>query len=95
VVIVDSPKGNTSSSSEEKLDFWVDDAAKTIVLADGTPLTVRRFDDNWISAARDDVSYEFNRQNGTLAYASSTTMDGTATIRIGSGQCKIIAGPAR
>jgi hypothetical protein len=95
VTIVDSPKGSTSSSSEKELDFWVDEPAKTIVLTDGTPLTVLRFDNNWITAARDDVSYEFNRQNGSLTYAGSTTKDGTATIIIGSGQCKIIAGPGR
>jgi hypothetical protein len=46
--------------------------AKTIVLADGTPLTVRRFDDRWIGAARGDISYEFDRQNGGLTYAGST-----------------------
>ena len=94
VVIVDAPRGSTSSNSEEKLDFWLDDAAKTIMLADGTPLTVLRFDDHWISATRNDVSYEFNRQNGTLAHVSSSTKDGTATIIIGSGQCENIAGPA-
>jgi hypothetical protein len=94
VVIVDAPRGSTSSSIEENLGFWIDDAAKTLVLADGTPLTVRRFDDNWISAVRGDMSYEFDRQNGNLAYASSTTKDGAATIIIGSGRCEIAAGPA-
>jgi hypothetical protein len=39
----------------------------------------------WISAAPGDVSYEFDRQNDILTYASSTTKDGTATIIIGSG----------
>ena len=63
------------------------------MLADGTPLTVRRFDDRWISAARGDMSYELERQNGNLAYASSTMKDGTATIIIGSGRCEIAAGP--
>jgi hypothetical protein len=52
VVIVDAPRGSTSSSIEENLGFWIDEAAKTLVLADGTPLTVRRFDGRWISAAR-------------------------------------------
>jgi hypothetical protein len=66
VVIVDAPRGSASSSIEENLDFWIDEAAKTLVLADGTPLTVRRFDDRWISAARGDMSYEFDRQNGNL-----------------------------
>jgi hypothetical protein len=93
VVIVDTPRGSTSSSVEEHLGFWIDEAAKTLVLADGTPLTVHRFDDHWISAARGDISYEFDRQNGNLAYASSTTKDGTATIIIGSGRCEIAAGP--
>ena len=92
VVIVDAPKGSTSSSIDEHIGFWVDEAAKTIALANGTPLTVRRFDDYWISAASGDVSYEFNRDNGNLAYASSTTKDGIATIIIGSGQCEIVAG---
>ena len=93
VVIVDTPRGSTSSSVEQHLGFWIDETAKTLVLADGTPLTVHRFDDHWISAARGDISYEFDRQNGNLAYASSTTKDGTATIIIGSGRCEIAAGP--
>ena len=94
VMIVDAPSGSSSSSIEENLGFWIDETAKTFVLADGTPLTVRRFDDHWISAARGDASYEFDRQNGNLAYASSTTKEGVATIIIGSGRCKIAAGPA-
>jgi hypothetical protein len=93
VVIVDALKGSTSSSVEEHLGFWIDEAAKTLVLADGMPLTVHRFDDHWISAARGDMSYEFDRENGNLSYASSTTKDGTGTITIGSGRCKIAAGP--
>lgn len=94
VIIVDAPSGSTSSSIEESLRFWIDEAAKTLVLADGAPLTVRRFDDHWISAARGDMTYELDRQNGNLAYASSTMKEGTATIIIGSGRCKIAAGPA-
>jgi hypothetical protein len=94
VVIVDAPSGNTSLSTEEHLGFWIDEAAKILTLADGTPLTVRRFDDRWISAAGGDVSYEFDRQNDILTYASSTTKDGTATIIIGSGRCKLAAAPA-
>ena len=92
VVIVDTPRGSTSSSIDEKIGFWVDEAAKTVLLADGMPLTVLRFDDHWITAARGDISYEFNRHNGNLAYASSTTKDGTVTIIIGSGQCEIVVG---
>jgi hypothetical protein len=94
VIIVDAPSGSTSSSIEENFGFWIDQTAKTLALADGTPLTVRRFDDHWISAARGDMSYEFDRQNGNLAYASSTTKEGAATIIIGAGRCKIAAGPA-
>jgi hypothetical protein len=94
VVIVDMPSGSSSSSIEESLGFWIDDAARTVTLADGTSLTVRRFDDHWISAARSYVSYEFDRQNGKLAYASSAAKDGAATIIIGSGRCEIAAGPA-
>ena len=83
LVIVDAPKGSTSSSVGERLGFWIDEAAKTLVLADGTALAVRRFDDHWISAARGDMSYELDRQNGNLTYASSTTKGGSATITIG------------
>ena len=95
VVIVDTPKGSTSSSEEESLGFWIDEGAKALMLADGTPLTVRRFDSHWISARRDDVSYEFDRQNGSLTYASSIRKDNAETITIGSGRCETAAGPAR
>jgi hypothetical protein len=94
VVIVDTPRGSTSSSIEENLGFWIDEAAKTLVFADGAPLTVRRFDDRWISAARGDMSYEFDRQDGNLTYASASTKEGVSTIIIGSGRCKPGAGPA-
>jgi hypothetical protein len=75
------------------LGFWIDEAAKILTRADGMPLTIRRFDDRWISAARGDVSYEFDRQNGSLTYAGSTTKDGVTRIIIGSGQCRIAVGP--
>lgn len=39
------------------LGLLIDEVEKTIMLVDGTPLTVRRFDDRWISAARGDLSY--------------------------------------
>ena len=89
IVIVDASSGNTSSSTEESVGLWIDEAAKSLTLADGTPLIVRRFDDRWISAARGDVSYELDRQDGNLNYASSTTKDGVITIIIGSGRCKL------
>jgi hypothetical protein len=91
VIIVDTPSGSSSSSVQENLGFWVDEAAKTIALADSTPLTVRRFDDRWISAARGDLSYEFDRQNGGLTYAGSTMKEGVATTTIGSGHCETAA----
>ena len=94
VVIVDAPRGSTSSSIEENLGFWIDEAANIVTLGDGKKLIVRRFDDRWISAASGDMSYELDRQNGNLTYASSTMKDGIATIIIGSGRCKIAAGPA-
>jgi hypothetical protein len=94
VVIIDAPKRSTSSSVQEHLGFWIDESAKTMVLADGMSLTVRRFDDHWISAARDEMSYELDRENGNLTYASSITKDGVARITIGSGRCEIAIGPA-
>jgi hypothetical protein len=48
LVIVDTTRGSSSSTVEEHLGFWIDEAAKTLVLADGTALAVRRFDDHWI-----------------------------------------------
>ena len=89
-IIIDAPNGKSSLSTEENVGFWIDEAAKTIALEDGTPLIVRRFD----YAARDDVSYELDRQDGNLAYASSTTKDGVTTIIIGYGRCKLAAGPS-
>src|SRR5262245_37289002 len=95
VVIVDAPKGTTSSSTEENFGFWIDEAAKIITLADGKKLNVRRFDDSWISAVSGDVSYELDHQNGNLTYAGSTMKDGVATTIIGSGRCTIATAPAR
>src|SRR5215813_8616634 len=88
VVIIDAPKGTTSSSTEENFGFWIDEATKIVTFADGKKLNVRRFDDYWISAAGGDVSYELDRQNGNLTYAGSTMKAGTATTIIGSGRCK-------
>src|SRR6266853_182715 len=94
VVIVDAPKGTTSSSIEEHFGFWIDEATKIVTLADGKKLNVRRFDDGWISAVSGDVSYELDRQNGNLTYAGSTMKDGIATIIIGAGRCTGAAAPA-
>jgi hypothetical protein len=38
VVIVDTTRGSSSSTVEEHLGFWIDETAKTVVLADGSRL---------------------------------------------------------
>ena len=91
VVIVDS----AWSSTEEVVSFWIDEAARSLTLADGAPLVVHRFDERWISAARGDVSYELDRRDGNVTYAGSTTKDDVTTIVIGSGRCRAAASPAR
>jgi hypothetical protein len=95
VVIVDAPKGTISSSTEENFGFWIDQPTKIVTLADGKKLSVRRFDEHWISVASGDVSYELDRQNGNLTYASATMKDGIATTIIGAGKCTLAPAPAR
>jgi hypothetical protein len=94
VVIVYAQSGSTSSSTEENVRFWIDEASKTILLGDGTPLSVRRFDNLWISADHADMRYELDRQNGSLTFASATFKNGTSTVTLGSGRCKITTAPA-
>jgi hypothetical protein len=93
VVIISEPNGDTSSTRGEDLTFWVDDAAKTLTFLDDTPLTITRLDRFWISADRDGIFYEFNRQDGSLTYASSTTKGGVTTTIVGSGRCGIAPAP--
>lgn len=93
VVLMSAPTGDTSSSREEVLGFWVDDEARTLTFLDNTPLTVTRLDRFWISANRDGIFYEFDRRDGTLSYASSTIKDGVSTTIVGSGRCE--ASPAQ
>ena len=95
VVIVDAPKGTTSSSNEENFGFWIDETTKVVTLADGKKFNVGRFDDGWITAVSGDVSYELDRQNGNLTYAGSTMKDGIATTIIGAGRCTVATAPAR
>jgi hypothetical protein len=38
VVIVDAPKGTTSSSAEENFGFWIDEPTKIVTFADGKKL---------------------------------------------------------
>ena len=87
VVIVSAATGDTSSRSDENLNFVIDDAAKTLAFADGGSLTVTRFDKIWISANRDDIFYELNRQDGTLSFATSTTKNNVTSTIVGSGRC--------
>jgi hypothetical protein len=95
VVIISAPSGDTSSRRDENLGFWIDDAAKTLTFVDNTPLTVTRLDRAWISADRDGIFYEFDRQGRTLTYAASTTKDAVTTTIVGSGRCEITAAPMR
>ena len=87
VVMISAPSGDTSSTTEEEVAFVIDDAAKSLTFFDNSALTVTRLDRSWISAHRDGIFYEFNRQDGTLTYASSTTQDSVTTTIVGSGQC--------
>lgn len=73
---------------EDHMTFWIDDAAKTFIFSDGRWLRVTRFDKSWISANSEDVQYEFNRADGTLAYAGSTNKDNVTMTIVGSGLCK-------
>ena len=95
VVIVNKLGKELSSTKETNMSFWVDDVAKTVMFADGTALTVTQFDDNWLSASRDDSSYVFDRRNRTLSYATSTSNGRVTTVIIGSGRCESGAAPAR
>jgi hypothetical protein len=88
-VIITNKAGQTGSVQvEEHMTFWIDDAAKTFIFSDGRRLRVTRFDKSWISANSEDIQYEFNRADGTLTYARSTTKDNVTTIIVGSGLCE-------
>ena len=93
VVIINGPSGDTSSTREEDFTFWVDDAAKAFTFLDDIPLTITRLDRFWISANRDGIFYEFNRQDGSLTYASSITKGEVTTTIVGSGRCGIALAP--
>jgi hypothetical protein len=74
---------------EEAITFLIDDVAKTVTFSDGRRLRVARFDKSWISANGEDVQYEFNRADGTLTYAGSTTKENVTTTIVGSGRCEM------
>ncbi len=88
-VVVEEGSGKGASSvHEQSLGFWLDEASKTVTLADGTALTVTRFDDNWISAKGGGISFEFDRRRQRLSYASTTERDRVTTLIVGSGRCE-------
>jgi hypothetical protein len=88
VVITNTPESGTSVRLKVQLNFWIDDADKSLTFADGARLRVIRFDPSWIGGYRDDIRYEFNRSDGTLTFAGSTS-EGTATTTVlGSANCK-------
>jgi hypothetical protein len=89
VVIISAPGGETSSTRGEDLSYRVDDAAKTLTFAGDGPLAVTQFGNYWISANRDGIFYELDRQTGSLTYASSTTKDSVTTTIVGSGRCQV------
>jgi hypothetical protein len=86
LVITDKP-----TEIEEHLSFWIDEKARTLILPDGRQLRITRLDTYWISAKDDDVQYEFNRSDGTLTYAASTTKGNVTTAVIGSGHCENVS----
>ncbi len=48
VIIRSDPGESRSARTVEHIDFFIDDAAKTLAFADGRPLRIKRFDDFWI-----------------------------------------------
>jgi hypothetical protein len=88
VVMTDKAGHKGSVKVEEHLTFLIDDAAKTVAFSDGRRMRIARFDKSWISAHSEDIQYEFNRADGTLTYAGSTTKDNVTTTVIGSGRCE-------
>jgi len=89
VVIIDTPSGSSSSNTKEILNFWIDEASKSVSYADGVSLSVQRFDDRWISASTGGVSYEVDRGSGNLTFAGTVMKAGIATIIIGAGRCTV------
>ena len=83
LVITDKPM-----EIEEHLSFWIDEKARTLILPDGRQLRITRLDKYWISAKDDDVQYEFNRSDGTLSFAGTTSQGSATTTVLGSGHCE-------
>ena len=90
VTLTNAAGRDESTRIEEHLNFLIDDAETTLAFSDGRRLRVVRFDHSWISADRDDIRYEFNRSDGTLTYAGSTTEGNATTTIVGSGRCETL-----
>jgi hypothetical protein len=82
---------NRSTQTEEHLSFWIDEKARTLILSGGRQLRISRLDKSWISASNDELHFEFNRSDGTLTYAGSTTQGNLTTAVIGSGHCEEVS----
>jgi hypothetical protein len=88
IVIRNVPEPRTSEQQRGKITFWVDDGDKSLMFADGARLRITRFDQSWISGDRDDIRYEFDRSDGTLSFAGTTSEGTVTTTVLGSGNCE-------
>ena len=88
VIMTDKGGLKGSVKVEEHMTFSIDGTPKTFIFSDGRPLQVARFDKSWISGNSENIQYEFNRADGTLTYAGSTTKDNVTTTVVGSGLCE-------
>jgi hypothetical protein len=88
IVIKNVPEPGTSARYEEHIIFSIDDMEKSLVFADDARLHITRFDQSWVNGDRDDIRYEFDRSDGTLSFAGTTSRGTATTIVIGSGTCK-------
>lgn len=88
VVITSEPHGGASARRRLEMNFRISDAARTIALGKA-PLAISRFDRSRITAERDRVIYDIDRQNQTLSYAGSRVSGATVTTIVGSGTCAV------
>ncbi|MEJ2432618.1 MAG: hypothetical protein P8Y53_05430 [Pseudolabrys sp.] len=88
VAMTSGPRGEASTSRKLEMTFRINDAARTIALGKA-PLAVSRFDRTRITAERDGVIYDIDRQSQTLSYAGSRASGPTVTTIVGSGTCAV------
>ena len=67
VVITSEPHGEATARRRPEMIFRISDAARTIALGKA-PLAVSRFDRNRITAERDGVIYDIDRQNQQMTF---------------------------